>query len=230
MNDIISLIGTIASIGSIPLGFYFFIKGKEEKRDKVKRDIVKILLYQLNDSNLVSIFEIQSVINSKCRESKVHVDTITMTEIIDDLLSEIISNPLLQKESKTTFIANLKYLSHRILTSTDSNFKTENVTIQNIQNIDQDKLETELQNAQRKIKEKDKSENFSELFRLVTTLLAGLLGVGVAASDILFNKNLWEDIIKNNAFVTTLIGGLVTAVLGLLISLFVKRAREKSKD
>ena len=98
MNDIISLIGTIASIGSIPLGFYFFIKGKEEKRDKVKRDIVKILLYQLNDSNLVSIFEIQSVINSKCRESKVHVDTITMTEIIDDLLSEIISNPLLQKK------------------------------------------------------------------------------------------------------------------------------------
>jgi hypothetical protein len=41
MNDIISLIGTIASIGSIPFGFYFFIKGKEEKRAKVKRDISK---------------------------------------------------------------------------------------------------------------------------------------------------------------------------------------------
>lgn len=230
MNDIISLIGTIASIGSIPLGFYFFFKGQEEKRDKVKRDIVKILLYQLNDSNLVSIFEIQSVINSKCRENKVNVDSVAMSEIIDDLLSEIISNPLLQKDNKTTFIANLKFLSHRILTSTDGNMKTENVTIQNIQNIDQDKLEVELQDAQRKIKEKDKSDNFSELFRLVTSIIVSLLGVGLSASDLLFNKNLWDDIIKNNAFVTTLIGGLVTAILGLVISLIVKRTQDKSKE
>ena len=230
MNDIISLIGTIASIGSIPLGFYFFIKGKEEKRDKVKRDIVKILLYQLNDSNLVSIFEVQSVINSKCRESKVNVDSISISEIIDDLLSEIISNPLLQKESKTTFIANLKLLSHGILTSYSSDSHRQTITFENIQNIDPSKLEAELQTAQRKVKEKDKSENFSDIFRVATTSIITLIVIVAATSELFLNTNVLLEILKKNEFLVTLLGGLVSSLLGVVISILFIRAKEKSKD
>ena len=42
--DFFSIIGTIASIGSIPLSLFLFIKSKENNIDKVKRDIVKIFI------------------------------------------------------------------------------------------------------------------------------------------------------------------------------------------
>jgi hypothetical protein len=230
MNDIISLIGTIASIGSIPLGFYFFIKGKEEKRDKVKRDIVKVLLYQLNDSNLVSVFEIQSVINSKCRESKVSVDSIAISEIIDDLLSEIISNPLLQKESKRTFIANLKFLSHRILTSSDNVAKTETVTIEKLKDIDQEKLEIELQQAQEKVKKLDKSVSLSQIFGIITGLLGMLAGVFTITSDIFFNNDAIKELFRKNDFLTTIILGVGVSFLSATISYFIKKSKDKQND
>jgi hypothetical protein len=230
MNDIISLIGTIASIGSIPLGFYFFIKGKEEKRDKVKRDIVKVLLYQLNDTNLVSVFEIQSVINSKCRESKVSVDSIAISEIIDDLLSEIISNPLLQKESKRTFITNLKFLSHRILTSSDNTAKTETVTIEKLKDIDQEKLEIELQQEQEKIKKKDKSESLSQIFGIITGLLGLLAAVFTITSDVFFNNDAIKELFRKNDFLVTIILGVGVSILSATISYFIKKSKDNQND
>jgi len=229
MNDIISLIGTIASIGSIPLGFYFFIKGKEEKRDKVKRDIIKVLLYQLNDSNLLSAFEIQSVINAKCRESKVNVESIAISEIIDDLLSEIISNPLLQKESKRTFIANLKFLSHRILTAEDNVAKKETITIEKIKQIDQEKLEIELQQAQKKIKKKDISESFSQIFGIITGFLGLLAGVFAMTSDIFFNNDTIKEFFKKNEFAVTIVIGISVSLLSVTISYFIKTSKDKKK-
>ena len=230
MNDIISLIGTIASIGSIPLGFYFFIKGKEEKRDKVKRDIVKILLYQLNDSNLVSIFEIQSVINSKCRESKVSIDSITKTEIIDDLLSEIISNPLLQKENKRTFIANLKYLSHRILTTSDIEITKETVTLEKLREVDQDKIEIELQKEQEKAKHKNKTESLSQIFSIITTLIGVVAGFVAFSSDIFLNNDFLKKLSDKNDFLLTIIVGVLVSILGVSISYLVKRYKDKKDD
>lgn len=230
MNDIISLIGTIASIGSIPLGFYFFIKGKEEKRDKVKRDIVKILLYQLNDSSLVSIFEIQSVINSKCRESKVNVDSITKTEIIDDLLSEIISNPLLQRENKRTFIANLKYLSHRILTTSDAEINKETVTFEKLKEVDQDKIEIELQKEQEKAKHKDKTESLSQIFSIITSLLGLVAGFVAVGSDIFLNNDFLKRLFEKNDFLLTIVAGVLVSTLGVSISYLVKKYKDKKDD
>lgn len=230
MNDIISLIGTIASIGSIPLGFYFFIKGKEEKRDKVKRDIVKILLYQLNDSNLVSIFEIQSVINSKCRESKVSVDSITITEIIDDLLSEIISNPLLQKESKRIFIANLKFLSHRILTTTDKEINKETITLEKLKDVDQDKIEIELQREQEKVKHKEKTESLSQIFSVITSLLGVVAGIAAFSSEVFLNNDVFKKLFEKNDFLLAMIMGVIVSILGATISYFVKKSKDKKDD
>ncbi|HJS00219.1 MAG TPA: hypothetical protein VJ780_04725, partial [Flavobacterium sp.] len=106
--DFFSIIGTVASIGSIPLSLYLYIKSKENNIDKVKREIVKILSHQIGDRRQLTTFEIKTVINSKTREAKIDNDKITVNHIIEDLVSETISNPLLEKTIKETIISELK--------------------------------------------------------------------------------------------------------------------------
>ena len=56
--DFFSIIGTVASIGSIPLSIYLYIKSRENNIDKVKREIVKILSHQIGDRRQLTSFEI----------------------------------------------------------------------------------------------------------------------------------------------------------------------------
>src|SRR4051812_18711686 len=98
MNDFISIIGTIASVGSIPLAIYLFLKSKENSFDKVKRDIVRILSHQIGSNRQLTSLELQSVINSKLRDNKIGLNNITADEIIEDLVTEVISNPLIDNE------------------------------------------------------------------------------------------------------------------------------------
>lgn len=65
MNNILQIIGSIASIGGIPLAIYLFLRSKEAKLIRLKREIVKILSYQIGEGRNLSIFEIQAVIDSK---------------------------------------------------------------------------------------------------------------------------------------------------------------------
>jgi hypothetical protein len=111
MTYLLSYIGTLASIGSIPLAIYLFLKSREERVNKIKLEIVKTLLFHLNDSKNISTFEIQSIINSKLRENRISENKIKILEVIEILIFEIISNPLLNKEDKKFFIASLKSLA-----------------------------------------------------------------------------------------------------------------------
>lgn len=108
MDNIFSTIGTIASVASIPIAVYLFIKGRENKLNKIKREIVRTLLFHLNDARLISNFEIQSVINSKLRDNKIGIDKIGLHEVVEDLIFEIVSNPLLALNDKKYFITNLE--------------------------------------------------------------------------------------------------------------------------
>jgi len=108
MNDLISIIGTIASVGSIPLAIYLYIKSKENTFDKVKRDIVRILSHQIGSGRQLTTFEIQAVINSKLRDNKINPVNISVDEIIEDLIAEVISNPLIDNEKKEFYLNNFK--------------------------------------------------------------------------------------------------------------------------
>jgi hypothetical protein len=120
--DLVSIIGTIASIGSVPLTIYLYIKSKENNIDRIKRDIVKILSYQIGDRRKLTSFEIQTVINSKAREGKINPSKITISLTIEDLVADIISNPLLNKDIKESIIDELRnvYFKGHILTEIDS--------------------------------------------------------------------------------------------------------------
>ncbi len=228
MNSVLSIIGAVASIISIPLGFYFFIRSKEEKRDKVKRDIIKILLAQLNDSDLVSIFEIKSVINSKCREAKISIDSIRNSEILEDLIAEIIANPLLQQENKEKYITNLKLLSQRLLIKEVP--KNDTVSKELLQEIDKEKLESELEKILQKIERQEKSESTSGIFAKTATIVTILGFLTALGSELFFNTNSFKRVIEENEFEFSIVIGIAVSILGLLMSYFVKKSSEADSD
>ena len=108
MENLLSYIGSIASVGSIPLAIYLFLKSKEDKIDNVRRQILKIISYQIGENRLLSEFEINKIINSNIRNNKLDRHSISMENILEDLVSDTVSSPLLNTDRKDEILKNLK--------------------------------------------------------------------------------------------------------------------------
>lgn len=235
--DFFSIIGTIASIGSIPLSLFLFIKSKENNIDKVKRDIVKILSHQIGDRRQLTTFEIQTVINSKTREVKIDNEKITVNDIIEDIVSETISNPLLDKSIKEDIILELKkiYFKSELLTSidnieletrTDADKKTNDVNIEKtIKNIIEKRNElNEIIEIQHK-KGIRTSESFAVIAALMTSLASGFTFVGKEKYDNV-SKPLYDFLQKNDFYIAITLS-VVTAVLATVVLVIFKKINKK---
>lgn len=108
MNDFLQIIGSIASIGGIPLAIYLYLRSREAKFNKLRNEIVRILSYQIGEGRNLSVFEIKAVIDSKVREARGKSGVIEPDEIIEDLVSETISSPLLNSDRKNEILSNLR--------------------------------------------------------------------------------------------------------------------------
>jgi len=231
--DFISIIGTIASVGGIPLAIYLFIRSKEYKQDKIKREIVRILSHQIGDGRELSNFEIEAVINSKLRENKLKPDLVEVNEVIEDLITEIISNPLIENEKKNFYLLNLnKIFSKSKLYNVIENFSI-NETILELPDLKKEEyLEKEVKqllNSQKEVAEVIQAERGRSKLRkrtstlfgfiaLLTTLLASLGAIqDFNGSGILEKVNLDNDInLLLVGFGASLIAGtLVTIVKSL---------------
>ena len=65
MDAFLQILGSVASIGSIPLTIYFYLRSRESKFTKLKFDIVKVLSYQIGEGRELALFEVGAVIDSK---------------------------------------------------------------------------------------------------------------------------------------------------------------------
>jgi len=235
--DFFSIIGTVASIGSIPLSLYLYIKSKENNIDKVKREIVKILSHQIGDRRQLTTFEIKTVINSKTRESKIDNDKITVNHIIEDLVSETISNPLLEKTIKETIISELKkiYFKSELFTSidniefetrTDAERKTNDVNIEK-----EIKSLIEKRNELSELSEKDSkttrrtSESFAVIAGITTLLASALTFVGKEKYDT-FSEPIF-DFSRTNDFYFGIIASVSTAIFASFILVISKKINKK---
>lgn len=235
--DFFSIIGTIASIGSIPLSIFLFIKSKENNIDKVKRDIVKILSHQIGDRRQLTTFEIQTVINSKTRETKIDNEKITVNDIIEDLVSETISNPLLDKSIKENIILELKkiYFMSELLTSidkieletrTDAEKKTNNINIEKaIKNIieKRNELNEVVENQHKKVNRS--SESFAVIAVLMTSLASIFTFIGKEKYDNI-SKPLYDFLQKNDFYIAITLS-VITAVLATGVLAIFKKVKKK---
>lgn len=234
--DFFSIIGTIASIGSIPLSLYLFIKSKENNIDKVKRDIVRILSHQIGDNRQLSTFEIQTVINSKTRETKIDHKKITVNHIIEDLVSETISNPILDKSIKETIISDLRkiYFKGEILTSIDNielDTRTEDEKESNEENIEEEikriirqrtELNSIIENSDKKVVRT--SESFAIIAGVMTIFASVLTFIGKDEYQN-YSKPLY-DFLQKNDFYISIVSSILTAVIALTILSIFKKVKK----
>lgn len=112
MSTFLQIFGSLASIGAIPLAVYLYLRNREAKFSKLRQEICRILSYQIGEGRNLSIFEVQAVIDSKTREHNFKPDTVNSDEVIEDLVAETITNPMLESEKKENIIENLQKI-HR---------------------------------------------------------------------------------------------------------------------
>tara|TARA_R110002049_G_scaffold300635_1_gene491646 strand:+ start:1090 stop:1806 length:717 start_codon:yes stop_codon:yes gene_type:complete len=237
MEDFFTMIGSIASLVSIPLAIYLSLKSKEAKFDKLKKDIVRTLSYQIGDERLLSTFEIKTVISSKLRENRIKTDSITVSEIIEDLVSETISSPLIGKDKKTEILLNLKKIYHKgeifdeIESIEDSEIVSWEKAEPRIKSILENKIRLDKSLDEYEEKNDRYKQRMSTVFAitafLVTTITLIISIIGKEEFHILNNK--LNEPFKEYEFIITVIMGAVTSIFaGLTTFLIRKRKNRKS--
>jgi hypothetical protein len=112
MNTLLQIFGSLASIGAIPLAVYLYLRSREARLSKLRQEICKVISYQIGEGRNLSTFEVQAVIDSKLREHKFKPDAVSLEEVVEDLVTETITNPMLESEKKKIIIENLQKI-HR---------------------------------------------------------------------------------------------------------------------
>lgn len=115
MGSFLQLIGSIASIAGVPLTVYFFLRQLEAKHYRVRQEICRTLSYQLGEGRVLSQFEVRSVIGSKCREHRAKAHRTAQDEVIEALVTETISNPMLDSVRKQEILQNLQSLHSYVM-------------------------------------------------------------------------------------------------------------------
>ena len=260
MEQVLTILGTIASLGAIPLGIYFYLKTKESKFDKVRKEIVKILSYQIGEEREITAFEIQTVINSKIRENRFKANTISIDEIVEDLVTETISSPLIDRNRKKIILANLKniYVKDEILNNIDIDAKKNNVPVNidvikdeilgDIDNTEKDNLtwenleskmkdfinsKQEVNTRANSLEKKGKSyERISTWFAIITAIIT-IFGVVLSFVNQDSFENLFEQINQNKEIaqiVLALVTGLIASLFAGLVITLRKRIQRKDKS
>ena len=197
----------------------------------------RFLSHQIGDRRQLTTFEIQTVINSKTREAKIDNEKITVNDIIEDIVSETISNPLLDKSIKETIILELKkiYFKSELLTSidnieletrTDAEKKTNEINIEKtIKKIIEKRNELhEITETQHK-KAIRTSESFAVIAGLMTSIASGFTFIGKEKYDNI-SKPLYEFLQKNDFYFGITLS-VVTAVLATVVLAIFKKVNKK---
>lgn len=223
MDNILSIIGTIASVGSVPLSIYLFIKSKENNIDKTKREIVRILSHQIGEKREITSFEIQTVINSNSRNNKINIEKISIDEIIEDLVSDTISNPLLSPDIKENILRELKnvYTKSEILNTIDRLEKeTRDIAVNKTEEIETE-IKTILLNRNYDLHKHHNEQRISEtfgLFAIVLALLTTLLSfLGKQKYDSKISEPLYEFLKNNDFYIAIGFGFIVSTLSGIFI-------------
>lgn len=110
MGDVLQLIGSIASIVGVPLAIYLFLKSQVQKYANVRREVVKRLSYQIGEGRTISVFELNAIIDSIVRENRLKKGAISPSSVIEDLIAETVSSPLLESSRKEELVKELSHI------------------------------------------------------------------------------------------------------------------------
>jgi len=110
VNEIFQYLGTFASIFSIPLAIILHFKANSAKQSKVRLEIVRTLSYRIGEGQKLSRFEISAVFNSKIREHNIWKAQFTELIVLEDIITDVVSNPFLSTDHKTIIIQDIEHI------------------------------------------------------------------------------------------------------------------------
>ena len=112
LNSTFSLLGSVASLAAIPLSVYLYLRSKEARIARVRREVVKILSYQIGEGRDLTLFTIVTVLRSKIRDEGVREGPISVEQVVEDLVAETITEPMLDPKRKDQVLNSLSRLYH----------------------------------------------------------------------------------------------------------------------
>lgn len=111
LSSFLGVIGSLASVGAIPLSIWLYLRTQEERLAATRREVLTILSYQLGEGRPLTIFEIQAVIDSKLRAKRLKPGAVAPKEVLDDLVTDTIANPMLHPARKAEILSELERAS-----------------------------------------------------------------------------------------------------------------------
>lgn len=234
MNSFFQNIASFASIIAIPLAIFIFLRQREEKFIKVRQDITNTLIYLIGEGTSISFFEIHAVTNGKLRANKQSPNSITANEVIEDVICEIISNPLLDTNRKQKVLDNLNRIyneEHSVVSAKNEAKMDSNGSMQdaNIPIDDIIKLREQLIETERYHIKINGYKSMSSLFALIATIItAAWFGYSYIQTFKVSNSIVP---ILNKSFTQLLMAGVITAIIiGVLSIIFQLVANSKNND
>lgn len=251
MSVFLQTIGAIASLTSIPLAVYLYLRSKDARFDRIKRDIVKILLYQIGEERKLKKDEIFVVITSKLRENRLKTNLITVNEISEDMVAEIISSPLINKERKADILSELRKMydtgipakyhidrvpeGSKVLEKDDAKTilkekETNWITIKSDARI----ISKEIAEINKELQHNELSQKrLSSIFAKVTAIILNIIFFSFLLKKIIipkiFNDETISKHIEFDIYTILMIGATISAV-AIFISFIVNRKRMKSSS
>lgn len=226
MNEMLQIIGSIASIVSIPLAIYLFLKSRVQKYIDIRRDIVNRLSFQIGEGRKLTLFEIQSVIESRVRENRIKPNVIRPDEIIEDLVTITINSPMLEGARKGEIISSLSELHsfgrlYYLVASDTTIFK------QFLAYIKESKEESDVEIVEKALEKeseqgkKSKTSNVLDVFGF-TSGIATLIALTITLTNFSGSLKILPKLL-NNEIATSLVLGIVVSIIAGVLTSLIKR-------
>lgn len=233
MNEILQIIGSVASILGVPLAIYLYLKSQVQKYAQVRREIVKRLSYQIGEGRTVGLFELRAVIDSLVRENRLRRGSITTNSIIEDLIAETVSSPLLESSRKETLVAELSDVHSvgkvfQVIQNDRDTFKkfVDFLKVESAETDDHEKLKEEIEITNDKSRELSK---VPELFGFIAAII-GSIGAVASIAGITEGLNILPKILDSNIITSLMLGIGASVVAGAIVALLSKTANTKSHN
>ncbi|RLB93568.1 MAG: hypothetical protein DRH50_07725 [Deltaproteobacteria bacterium] len=234
MNELLQIIGSVASIASIPLAVFLYLRQREAKFRKLRSEIAKTLSYKIGEDSVISLFELESVIESKAREYGINPALIPPDGIIEDLVADTISNPMLESERKKKVVENLQDVHkagvcYRILN--DYSEPLSNSIYKLSKGFE---LEPEVEGALKSKSTEDLGKIASKpkpVFETLSTtfgVLSAIITIIISIFGITTLKELNTFFIDNKQLLALILGVLSSLIAGLLTGIMSKKSRKLS--
>ncbi|MGE6246637.1 hypothetical protein ACQKCF_11615 [Psychrobacter proteolyticus] len=219
MNEILQIVGSVASILGVPLAVYLYLKSQVQKYANVRREIVKRLSHQIGEGRTIGLFELNAVIESLVRENRLKRGSITGNSVIEDLIAETVSSPLLESGRKERLINELSavHSTGKVFQAIQSDTETfekflSHLKVETGNSDEADRIREGIEKSSEKSKESSKTP---ELFGAVASVIAGITAI-MSVAGITEGLNILPKILGSSV-VTGVSLGLVATVLAAVV-------------